>query len=110
MHRAWSTWSQADIVSRRWDTDVVSESILGGENGTRLSGGIMVQVRLKELGRDTQRLIEQARGEDIVVIDGAEPVARIISLDTVRIADAKSLFGILRPDTDRDQARQERLV
>ncbi|MCL2091523.1 MAG: hypothetical protein FWH11_09975 [Micrococcales bacterium] len=70
----------------------------------------MVQVSLKELGRDARHLIEQARSEDVLVTDGVGPVARIVSLGPSRTEDAKSLFGILSPDTDQDLARLERLA
>ena len=79
----------------------------------------MLQISISELASDTNRYIAMLVHQDILITRNEEPVARLTSVKddmlsaekkAERIEAAKALFGILPPDINLDQVREERLL
>lgn len=71
----------------------------------------MLRISTSELVSDTNRYIAMLVNQDILITQGAEPVARLTSVKdgklsaekkAERMAAAKALFGILPPDVSPD--------
>ena len=78
-----------------------------------------LQISISELASDTNRYIAMLVHQDILITRNEEPVARLTSVKddmlsaekkAERIEAAKALFGILPPDINLDQVREERLL
>ena len=70
-----------------------------------------MEVGIRELRADLSRFVKRVReGEEIVVTDRGEPVARIVSTDGLRKIDRLIAAGIVQPAPDRSGRRPRRRI
>jgi prevent-host-death family protein len=67
-------------------------------------------ISLSELQVNPEKYVDIAHREDVYITRNGKRVAKLTGTTSDKIAGIKSLFGILPPDTDLDQAREERLA
>ncbi|MDR2164004.1 MAG: type II toxin-antitoxin system prevent-host-death family antitoxin [Clostridiales Family XIII bacterium] len=68
-----------------------------------------MQVTATELKNNLGKYLAAVDTEDVIVTKNGKNIAKLISLREARVAKAKSLFGIIKADVERDEIRAERL-
>ena len=68
-----------------------------------------MSITATEFKQNVGKYLNLAATEDIFITHYGKVVAKLTSPNEERVALAKSLFGILPPDADIDQARTEGL-
>lgn len=66
-------------------------------------------ITISDLKTDPGKYVEIAGKEVVYITQNGKKVAKLMGTNSDKAAGIKSLFGILPPDTDLDQARRERL-
>ena len=68
-----------------------------------------MQISLSELKTNTGKYVALAEKQDIYITKNGKRIAKIISAKPDKLAAANTLFGILPPNADLDDAKTERL-
>lgn len=69
----------------------------------------MRYITKEEFAKNIDKYLSLADKEDIIVIKGGKPAARLTSIQNDRLAAAYNLFGALCNDNDIEKIRAERL-
>lgn len=68
-----------------------------------------MQVSVSELKTNIGKYVDMAEKQDIFITKNGKQVAKLVSTKIDKVAAMKSIFGIIPPDADLDEARMGRL-
>ena len=69
----------------------------------------MIRISLSNLKANTGKYVALAQEQDVFITRNGKLVARLTTAKADKTEAAKALFGLLPPDEDLDESREERL-
>ena len=69
----------------------------------------MIRISLSDLKANTGKYVALAQEQDVFITRNGKLVARLTTAKADKTEASKALFGLLPPDEDLDESREERL-
>lgn len=69
-----------------------------------------MQITLEDFAENPEKYVDLAKDNDILISKNGHDVAKLSSVETPRMREVRSLFGIIHDDVDLDAIREERLL